>query len=90
MYISAFPAPPPQGLSPVQHQKLHKQSQCKRTPQKGKGKFKISGSPAQEQPVLGLGLLRPRLRLRLPGAVGQGAGQGVPLTVHDQQRPGNG
>jgi hypothetical protein len=35
--------------------------------------------------VLGLGLLL--LRLRLPGALGQGTGRGLPLTVHDQQRP---
>jgi hypothetical protein len=43
--------------------------------------------------VLGLGLgllLLLLLLLRLPGAVGQGAGRGVPLTVHDRQRPGKG
>jgi hypothetical protein len=37
---------------------------------------------------LGLGLLMLIMMLRLPGAVGQGAGRGVPLTVHDRQRPG--
>ena len=46
----------------------------------------LSRIPPWEQPVLGLGLLMLlRLRLRLPGAVGQGAGRGLPLTVHDRQ-----
>jgi len=51
----------------------------------------LSEIPPWEQPMLGLGLLlrlRLRLRLRLPSAVGQGAGRGGPLTVHDRQRPG--
>jgi hypothetical protein len=57
----------------------------------------LSWIPPLDQPVLGLGLglgpglgLGLLLRLRLPDAVGQGAGRGVPLTVHDRQRPGKG
>jgi len=45
----------------------------------------LPGIPPREQPVLGL-----LLRLRLPGAVGQGAGRGVYLslfmTVSDPER----
>ena len=42
----------------------------------------LSGIRTREQPLLGLGLglLMLIMMLRLPGAVGQGAGRGVPLT----------
>jgi hypothetical protein len=50
----------------------------------------LSGIRTREQPLLGLGLGLGLglllLLLRLPGA----AGRGVPLTIHDRQRPGKG